>query len=176
MKVSTIIDSLIAIYVCQWLELPISATFSSLIIPKSKYGINFLLPSIKFLPCQTVIRNALKSSPNLNINSLWAQSSLDVRFNTISTRTQSKLLMPFKKITKAVSLNHKVFSSPSFLLKQIPKLAIFGLQLNRACSKTFLTFQSSVLIDFYPNKRRKGNNLYLMVFCPPLDGLSCIIL
>ena len=66
---------LVAIYVCPWLELPISATFSILILPKSKYGINFILPSTKFLQCQTDLRIVLKSSPNSDIHSLWAKTS-----------------------------------------------------------------------------------------------------
>ena len=70
------IDNLVAGYIHQWLELPISATLCTLILPKSKYGINFILPSTKFLLCQTVKRNALKSSPNSDINLLWTQTSL----------------------------------------------------------------------------------------------------
>ena len=68
------IDNLVAGYIRQWLELPISPTLSTLILPKSKYGINFILPSTKFLLCQTVKRNALKSSPNSDINLLWTQT------------------------------------------------------------------------------------------------------
>ena len=69
------IDNLTASYVRRWFEPPSSVTFSTLILPKSKYGINFILPSTKFLQCQTVLRNALKSSPNSDINSLWAKTS-----------------------------------------------------------------------------------------------------
>ena len=70
------IDNLVASYLRQWFELPISATLSTLILPKSTYGINCILPSTKFLQCQTVIRNSLRSSPNSDINSLWAQTSI----------------------------------------------------------------------------------------------------
>ena len=71
------LDNLVSSYVRRWLDLPISATLSTLALPKAKYGINFVLPSTKFSQCQTVIRNALKSSPNSEINSLWAQTSFD---------------------------------------------------------------------------------------------------
>ena len=53
------LDILVSSYVHQWLDFPISATLSSLVLPKAKYGINFILPSTKFLQCQTFIRNAL---------------------------------------------------------------------------------------------------------------------
>ena len=53
------LDNLVSGYVRRWLDLPISATFSTLALPKAKYGINFVLPSANFSQCQTVIRNAL---------------------------------------------------------------------------------------------------------------------
>ena len=59
-------------YIRQWLDLPISATLSTLALKKSKYGITLILPSTKFTQRQTVIRNALKTSPNLDINAMWA--------------------------------------------------------------------------------------------------------
>ena len=69
------IDRLVSRYVRQWLELPISATLSSLLISKSKYGLSLILPSTKCMQCQVVIRNALKSSPNSDINHLRARTS-----------------------------------------------------------------------------------------------------
>ena len=39
------LDSIVTGYVRKWLELPISATISSLILNKSRYGINLVLPS-----------------------------------------------------------------------------------------------------------------------------------
>ena len=68
------LDNVVSKYVRNWLELPIGATFSTLVLQKSRYGISLVLPSTKFIKCQTVIRNALKSSPNLDKNSSWAES------------------------------------------------------------------------------------------------------
>ena len=39
-----------------------------------------------------------------------------------------------------MSLNHKGLSSPVSLLTQVPKLAAYGLQYNKACRKIFLAF------------------------------------
>ena len=69
------LDSIVSKYIRQWLELPISAPLSSLIINKSKYGMSLVLPSTKFVQCQTTIRNALKSSPNHDIVNLWNETS-----------------------------------------------------------------------------------------------------
>ena len=68
-------DSIVSKYIRQWLELPISATLSSLIINKSKYGMSLVLPSTKFVQCQTTIRDALKSSPKHDIVNLWNETS-----------------------------------------------------------------------------------------------------
>ena len=45
------LDSIASKYIRQWLELPICATLSSLIIKRSKYGISLVLLSIKFILC-----------------------------------------------------------------------------------------------------------------------------
>ena len=52
------LDNRVADYVHWWFELPISATLSNLIISKSNYGLSLILPSTKFIQCQTIIRNA----------------------------------------------------------------------------------------------------------------------
>ena len=68
--VTKTIDNLGSKYIRQWLELPISATLSTLVLSKSKYGFSLVLPSTKFAQCQVVFRHALKS-PNNDINALW---------------------------------------------------------------------------------------------------------
>ena len=68
-------DSLVSKYIRKWLELPIIATLSTLVISKSKYGISLILPSTKFAQCHVVFRNTLKSSPNNDINALWFRTS-----------------------------------------------------------------------------------------------------
>ncbi|CAB4037677.1 Hypothetical predicted protein, partial [Paramuricea clavata] len=41
----------------------------------NKFGLNIYPPSIKFVQCQTVARNALKTSPNHSIKDLWKTTS-----------------------------------------------------------------------------------------------------
>ena len=69
------LDTIVAKFVRHWLELPISATLSQLLISKSNYGQSLILPSMKFIQCQTTTRNALKSSPNPDIRYLRQDSS-----------------------------------------------------------------------------------------------------
>ena len=62
-------------FVKQWLDLPISATHSGISLPRNKFGLNLLLPSVKFQQCQTVLRNISKSSFHDVIKSLWRSTS-----------------------------------------------------------------------------------------------------
>ena len=69
------LDGIASKYIRKWLELPVSATLSNVLLPQSKFGLNIILPSTKFIQCQTVSRSALKYSPNVDINNLWAVTS-----------------------------------------------------------------------------------------------------
>ena len=69
------LDNIASTYIRKWLELPISATLSNLLLPHNKFGLNIILSSTKFVQCQTVSRNALKASPNEEIKNLWSVTS-----------------------------------------------------------------------------------------------------
>ena len=69
------LDNIASTYIRKWLELPISATLSNVLLPRNKCGLNIILPSTKFLQCQTVSRKALKTSPNEATNNLWKDTS-----------------------------------------------------------------------------------------------------
>ena len=60
--ISETLDNIVSKYIRQWLEFPISATLSSIVLSSTKFGLAFQLPSVKFQQCQTVLRSALKSS------------------------------------------------------------------------------------------------------------------
>ena len=46
-----------------------------MLLPQNKFGLNIILPSTKFIQCQTVSGVALRSSPKVDINNLWAVTS-----------------------------------------------------------------------------------------------------
>ena len=69
------LDNVVTRFVRQWLDLPISATLSGIILPKNQFGLNLQLPSVKFIQCQTVLRNSLQSSQHGAITSLWKSTS-----------------------------------------------------------------------------------------------------
>ena len=74
-RVTENLDNLVSKYIRRWLDLPVSATLSSIILSKNQFGLNMILPSMKFSQCQTVFRNSLRSSPNDEIKSLWISTS-----------------------------------------------------------------------------------------------------
>jgi len=55
------LDDVVAQYIRKWLDIPTSATLINIILPQNKFCLNIQLPSIKFVQCQTVLRNALKA-------------------------------------------------------------------------------------------------------------------
>jgi hypothetical protein len=59
----------------KWQELPISETLSNVYLPQNKFGLNIILPSTKFIQCQTVSRSTLKASINEDINKLLSITS-----------------------------------------------------------------------------------------------------
>ena len=94
------LDSIVTGYVRKWLELPISATISSLILNKYRYGINLVLPSTKFIECQTAIRNSLKSSPTFDIKAVWAETNY-------GTNLQYDQFQSTKQVLKSIQQDHE---------------------------------------------------------------------
>ena len=66
--VIVIIDSIVNSYIRKWLDILISGTLSTVFLTRNKFGLNICPPSIKFTQCQTILCNALKTSPNEEIN------------------------------------------------------------------------------------------------------------
>ena len=54
------LDNIVSRYIREWLELPICATWSGIILSKNQFGLSLQLPSMKFLQCQAVQGNILK--------------------------------------------------------------------------------------------------------------------
>ena len=69
------IDSKVNSYIRKWLDIPISGTLSTVFLTRNKFGLNICPLSVKFIQCQTVLRKALKTSPNDSINELWKATS-----------------------------------------------------------------------------------------------------
>ena len=88
--ISRNLDSIVTKYARRWLDLPISATISSLIPSHNKLGQGFQLPSIKFQQCQTTLRSSLKSSCEEKVTKLWRNTIRGQIFSTTCTKIRNR--------------------------------------------------------------------------------------
>ena len=122
--ISENLDNIVTKYVRQWLDLPISATISSIIPSHKNFGQAFQLPSIKFQQCQTKFRSSLKPSDDETITKLWKNTNVrtnaqyDTYRNTKQTlksirnehtsRLKSKLSSPSQGFIISFLLEHSL--------------------------------------------------------------------
>ena len=98
--VSENLDNLVSRYFRSWLNLPVSATSTSLALTQNQFGLNLRMPSVKFTQCQTVSRNILRSSPNVNVQALWKNTST-------GQNLQYDIYRNTKEVLKAVKSGNK---------------------------------------------------------------------
>ena len=118
------------VYSCirRWLEIPVSGTLSTIFMTRNKFGLNIIPPSVKFLQCQTVLRNALKSSPNVEINELWKSTSTNRNIQYDVYTTTKQVIKDFRakqenKLQNNLSMQGFFFKSISnFALPKLTKL------------------------------------------------------
>ena len=65
----------------------------------NQFGLNLQLPSVKFIQCQTILRNSLRSSKSDNIKSSWKSTSCSMNVQYDSYKNT-------KQILKAVRQQH----------------------------------------------------------------------
>ena len=70
-----IIDSIMNGFIRKWLEIPIFGTLGNVFLEHNKLGLHICPPSVKFIHCQTVLRNSLKKCSNDSIKDLCNSSS-----------------------------------------------------------------------------------------------------
>ncbi|CAB4035072.1 Hypothetical predicted protein, partial [Paramuricea clavata] len=90
-ELTTFVNDVVNQHIRKWLEIPISGTLSTVFLTRNKFGQSIYPPSVKFIQCQTVLRKALKLSPNQSINELWK-----------STNTHTNIQYDFYNSTKEV--------------------------------------------------------------------------
>ena len=111
--VNEMLDTVVSKYIRKWPELPISATLSNILLPYNRFGLNVVLPSTKFLQCQTVSRKALQSSPNEDINKLWTETSNYKNIQYDTYKNTKDVLSTVRKQHED-KLKHHLISQGSF--------------------------------------------------------------
>ena len=97
--ISENLDNIVSKYFRQWLELPISATLSSIVLSSNKFGLALQLPSVKFQQCQTVLRSSLKSSKNEALVRVW-------RYTNCGSNIQYDIYENTKQVLKSIRTEH----------------------------------------------------------------------
>ena len=128
------------------------------------YGINFILPSTNFLQCLTVLRNALKSSPNSDINSLWAKTSLGCNVQYDQYRNTKQVLTAIQKDNErriTHELKSQGFFISSILTHAGSKTRSLWPSAPQRMLKNFSTFQVNILTMLLPQGKIYVNGQYL---------------
>ena len=90
------IDPIVNQYIRKWFEVPISGTLSTIFLTNNKFGLSIHPPSVKFIQCQTVLRIALKSSPNESINYLWKSTNNYTNIQYDGFKSTKEVLKDFR--------------------------------------------------------------------------------
>ena len=144
------IDSVVNKYVREWLEIPVSGTLSNVYLTTSKFGLNIYPPSVKFAQCQTVARNALKTSPNESIKNLWKATSDNKNIQYDVYTTTKEVLKSFNSQQENKLQNHLVVQG--FFFSNVIKFSLK--KLNSLWSKS----QSNLPKNIYNFTIRFINN------------------
>ena len=108
------IDSVINKYIRKWLEIPINGTLSNIYLTRDKFGFNILPASIKFIQCQTVLRNVLKSSPNDSIKELWKSTNSHTNIQYDVYNSTKQVLKEFQSGQEDQLKNHLISQGSFF--------------------------------------------------------------
>ena len=120
------IDSVINQYIRKWLEIPVSGTLSNIFLTNNKFGLNILPVSVKFIQCQTVLRNALKTSPSESIKQLWKSTNQHTNIQYDVYNSTKEVLKEFHSVQED-KLKHHLICQGSFF-SNVAKFSL--LQLN----------------------------------------------
>ena len=122
------IDPKVNSYIRKWLDIPISGTLSTVFLTRNKFGLNICPPSVKFIQCQTVLRKALKTSPNDSINELWKANSNSKNIQYDVYNSTKQVLKDFRsgqedKLHNQLTCQGSFFTNiTNFSLSQLTKI------------------------------------------------------
>ena len=88
------LDSVLTRHIRKWFESPLRSSISGLIVSRSYYDFNLVLPFTKFIQCQTIIRNLLVT---LILGIYGRVQILPLTFNMINIGTPNMSSYPFKR-------------------------------------------------------------------------------
>ena len=167
------LDNVVTKYIRQWLDLPISATLSAIILSHKNFGLSLQLPYVNFIQCQTVLRSALKSSQDDTITRLWKNTNCGTNIQ-YDTNKNAKLVLKTIRADHAEKLQSKLPSQGfiiSFLLEKSLK------RLNSLWSKAQSSLPTNIFnvtIRYLNNTLANKKNLYMWKLAATPDCSFCL--
>ena len=166
------LDNIVIKCVRQWLDLPISATISSIILSHKNFRLALQLSSFKFQQCQTALRSSLKQSRDKTVNRLWKSTNC-------GTNIQYDVYKNTKQILSAIRSDdterlQSKLPSQGFLLSFLLDHSLK--QLNSLWSKTQSKLPTNIFnftIKYLNNTLATRKNLYIWNLSPTSDCSSC---
>jgi hypothetical protein len=168
------LDSMVKTYIRKWLELPISGTLSNVFLPCNKFGLNICPPSVKFIQCQTVLRNALKKSPNESVRDLWKSTSSHTNVQYDAYKTTKDVIKDFHADHEDKLLNHLVSQGSFFsniIQNSLPKLNNFWSSAQSKLPKNIYNFTIRYINNTLPTRK----NLAKWGLSPTSDCSFCLM-
>ena len=125
---------------------------STVFLTNNKFGLSIYPPSVKFIQCQTVLRKALKFSPNESTNDLWKATSNHTNIQYDAYNSTKEVLKDFRSGHEDKLLN-QLTSQGSFFCS-VTKFAYLSLTRrgpspNRSSRKTFTTLPFVTLTTLF---------------------------
>ncbi|CAB4014730.1 Hypothetical predicted protein [Paramuricea clavata] len=131
-------------------QIPISGTLSTVFLTCNKFGQSIYPPSMKFIQCQTVLRKALKLSPNQSINKLWKSTNTHTNIQYDFYKSIKEVLKDFRSEHEDKLKNELTYQRSFF--SNVTKLSLLHL------NKVWSTAQSKLPKNIYNFTIRYINN------------------
>ena len=171
--ISENLNNIVTKYVRQWLDLPISATISSIIPSRRNFGQAFQLPSTKFHQCQTTLHSSPKSSGDETIIKLWKNT-------TVGKNIQYDIYRNAKQTLKSIRDDHtsrlrSQLPSQGFIISFLLEHSLK--QLNSMWSKAQSKLPANIFnfsIKYLNNTLATRKNLYLWDLSAAPDCSFCL--
>ena len=92
---------------------------TTIFLTNNKFGLSIYPPSVKFIQCQSVLRTALKSSPNESIKDLWKSTNNYTNNQYDGLKSTKEVLKDFRaghedKLKNQLSCQRSFFSSVTY--------------------------------------------------------------
>ena len=107
------LDSIVNSFIRKWLDVPICGTLSNVFLERKKFGLNVCPPSVKFVQCQSVLRNIMKKSRNHSIQDLWKSTSCHTNIQYDTYKSTKDVLKDFRS-SQEDKLQHNLISQGFF--------------------------------------------------------------